>query len=240
MTSRNFFRCGDSIGLLHERFDVAAHGGERSAQLVRHIRDEIAAHAIDAAQIADIVKHEHRAAAARPSRAWPAPGKSVDFPRCRRYRAALQSAAGVRPSARHRAAGRRPAAARLRRSDAPRDCFRDSTCDARPRSRGASVPHRRRPARPRPCPTGWPPCGRDRFPFRSAAATTRSSRRSNVAAFRVRAARRPPIRSRRRPDLPRRRRGDTAAVPPWVTVRSACSRTAARSRVPFRETAASL
>ena len=52
-------------GFLQQRLHVAAHGGEGRAQLVRHVRDEIAAYAIDAPQIADVVKDEHGAAAAR-------------------------------------------------------------------------------------------------------------------------------------------------------------------------------
>ena len=83
-------------GLVHQRFDVAAHGGQRRAQLVRDIRHEIAPHAIDAAQIADVVQHEHGAAAVgargrglRAEDARPACGGHRD-------RAAPRSAGGVR------------------------------------------------------------------------------------------------------------------------------------------------
>ena len=48
--------------IVHQRFDVAAHRRQRRAQLVRHVRHEIAPHAIDPAQIADVVQHEHGAA----------------------------------------------------------------------------------------------------------------------------------------------------------------------------------
>ncbi len=70
-------------GLVHQRFDVAAHGRQRRAQLVRDIRHEIAPHAIHTPQIADVVQHEHGAAeigacrgGLRAKNAWPACGGS--------------------------------------------------------------------------------------------------------------------------------------------------------------------
>ena len=50
--------------LVGERFDVAANRGERRAQLVRDVGDEVAADLIGAPQVGDVVQHEHRAAAA--------------------------------------------------------------------------------------------------------------------------------------------------------------------------------
>ena len=56
---------------VEQRLDVAAHGGERRAQLVRDVGDEVAADAIGAAQVGDVVQDQHgpaRAAATRPAR----------------------------------------------------------------------------------------------------------------------------------------------------------------------------
>ena len=44
--------------LFHQRFDISADRGQRRAQLVRHVGDEIAPHAVDPPQIADVVEHE--------------------------------------------------------------------------------------------------------------------------------------------------------------------------------------
>ena len=49
---------------IEQRLDVAAHGGERRAQLVRDVGDEVAADAIGAAQIGDVVHDEHGAGGA--------------------------------------------------------------------------------------------------------------------------------------------------------------------------------
>ena len=167
ITSRNCRRCSGSTRLVHQRFDVAAHRGQRRAQLVRHVRHEIAAHAIGPAQIADVVQHEHGAAAVG------ARGRRLraENPRAARRRsprrAALRSAAAARLSARRRAGRRRRAGARPRRNGARADRSRDSACAARRRSPGAAARRRRRRARLRPCPTGWPPCARGRSRARS-------------------------------------------------------------------------
>ena len=50
---------------VEQRLDVAAHRGQRRAQLVRDVGDEVAADAIGAAQIGDVVQHD----APRPLRA---------------------------------------------------------------------------------------------------------------------------------------------------------------------------
>ena len=49
------------LALIEQRFDVAAHGGERRAQLVRDVGDEVAADAVGAAQLGDVVHDEHGA-----------------------------------------------------------------------------------------------------------------------------------------------------------------------------------
>ncbi len=53
---------------IEQRLDVAAHGGERRAQLVRDVGDEVAADAIGAAQVGDVVHDEHGAARRRRAR----------------------------------------------------------------------------------------------------------------------------------------------------------------------------
>ena len=110
-------------GLVHQRFDVAAHGRQRRAQLMRDIRHEIAPHAIHTPQIADVVQHEHGAAeigacrgGLRAKNAWPACGGS----RIERYfnrRAVLAFERGAR------AGRRRRAGARPRRSGVQSGCF---------------------------------------------------------------------------------------------------------------------
>ena len=45
---------------VEERLDVAADRGERRAQLVRDVGHEVAAHAIGAAQLGDVVQHDAR------------------------------------------------------------------------------------------------------------------------------------------------------------------------------------
>ena len=65
MTSRNLARSSGCDGLVAERLDVAADGGERRPQFVRHVGDEVAAHLVGATQVGDVVQDEHRAAAAR-------------------------------------------------------------------------------------------------------------------------------------------------------------------------------
>ena len=57
---------------LRQRFDVAADGGQRRAQLVRDVGDEVAPDLIGAPQVGDVVQHEDgavRAAAGRRRRA---------------------------------------------------------------------------------------------------------------------------------------------------------------------------
>ena len=44
-----------------QRLDVAADGGQRRAQLVRDVGDEVAADLIGAPQVGDVVQHEHGA-----------------------------------------------------------------------------------------------------------------------------------------------------------------------------------
>ena len=53
-----------SCRLVEQRLDVAANRGERRAQLVRHVGDEVAPDLIGPAQVGDVVQHEHSAAAA--------------------------------------------------------------------------------------------------------------------------------------------------------------------------------
>ena len=53
--------------LVEQRLDVSANRRQRRAQLVRHVGDEVAPDLIGAAQIGDVVQHEH-GAAARPGR----------------------------------------------------------------------------------------------------------------------------------------------------------------------------
>ena len=56
---------------VEQRLDVAADGGQRRAQLVRDVGDEVAADPIGAAQVGDVVQDEHGAAprpATRPAR----------------------------------------------------------------------------------------------------------------------------------------------------------------------------
>ena len=68
MMSRNLRVPSLLVGLVDERFGVALDGGERRAQLVRDVGDEVAADLIGAPQIGDVVQHEHRAAAGRDDR----------------------------------------------------------------------------------------------------------------------------------------------------------------------------
>ena len=56
---------GGLAGVVEQRFDVAANGGERRAQFVRDVGDEVAADAVGPAQVGDVVQHQHRAAAGR-------------------------------------------------------------------------------------------------------------------------------------------------------------------------------
>ena len=55
---------------VEQRLDVAAHGGQRRAQLVRDVGDEVAADPIGAPQLGDVVQHD----APRRSRARRATG----------------------------------------------------------------------------------------------------------------------------------------------------------------------
>ena len=63
MMSRNRSRVSSSSGVVDQRFGVALDRRQRRAQLVRDVGDEVAADLIGAAQIGDVVQHEHRAAA---------------------------------------------------------------------------------------------------------------------------------------------------------------------------------
>ena len=47
------------FALVEQRLDVSAHGRERRAQLVRDVGHEVAANPIGAAQVGDVVQHEH-------------------------------------------------------------------------------------------------------------------------------------------------------------------------------------
>ena len=53
------------VALLEQRLDVAANRGERRAQFVRDVADEVAAHLVGALQVGDVVQDQHDAA--RPS-----------------------------------------------------------------------------------------------------------------------------------------------------------------------------
>jgi hypothetical protein len=71
MMSRNL-PAGSLVGrVVHQRFGVALDGGERRPQLVRHIRDEVAPDLIGAAQVRDVVQHEHRPSSCRDDRRDP-------------------------------------------------------------------------------------------------------------------------------------------------------------------------
>ncbi len=63
MTPRNSqrgFRAG--IGIFDQRFDVALDGGERRAQLVADVGDELAAGFLRGLDAGDVVEHDERAA----------------------------------------------------------------------------------------------------------------------------------------------------------------------------------
>ena len=84
--------------IFHQRFDVSADRGQRRAQLVRDVRDEVAPHAIDPPQIADVVQHEHGAAAVGAGgRRLRAEDPRAAGRAAHRHRAAPRSAAAVRP-----------------------------------------------------------------------------------------------------------------------------------------------
>ena len=53
---------------LRQRFDVAANRGQRRAQLVRDVGDEVAADLIGAPQVGDVVQHEDDAVRDRAGR----------------------------------------------------------------------------------------------------------------------------------------------------------------------------
>ena len=56
------------VGLVEQGLGVALDGGERRAQLVRDVGDEVAADLIGALEVGDVVQHEDRAAAGRDDR----------------------------------------------------------------------------------------------------------------------------------------------------------------------------
>ena len=62
MISRKRRADGGVGAAVEQRLDVAAHRGERRPQLVRDVGDEVAADAIGAAQIGDVVQHDDGAA----------------------------------------------------------------------------------------------------------------------------------------------------------------------------------
>ena len=51
------------VGVVNQRFGVALDGGQRRAQFVRDVGDEVAADLIRVLQVGDVVQHKHRAAA---------------------------------------------------------------------------------------------------------------------------------------------------------------------------------
>src|SRR5690606_5713903 len=51
-----------AVGAVEQRLDVPTDGGERRAQLVRDVGDEVAPDAIRAPQVGDVVQHENGAA----------------------------------------------------------------------------------------------------------------------------------------------------------------------------------
>ena len=61
MMARNRWRSSASDVALRQRLDVAADRGQRRAQLVRDVGDEVAADLIGAPQVGDVVQHEHGA-----------------------------------------------------------------------------------------------------------------------------------------------------------------------------------
>ena len=65
MISRNRRSLLGAGVVLGQRFDVAADGRQRRAQLVRHVRDEVAADLIGAPQVGDVVQHEDHAVRGR-------------------------------------------------------------------------------------------------------------------------------------------------------------------------------
>ena len=75
------------VGLVDERFGVALDRGQRRAQLVRHVGDEIAADLIGAPQIGDVVQHQHGAAAGGDDRRDARDQRAADVARDRQLEA---------------------------------------------------------------------------------------------------------------------------------------------------------
>ena len=53
------------FALVEQRLDVAANGGQRRAQFVRDVGDEVAAHLVRPPEVGDVVQHQHGAVAGR-------------------------------------------------------------------------------------------------------------------------------------------------------------------------------
>ena len=71
MMARNRRRSSASAVAVRQRLDVAADRGQRRAQLVRDVGDEVAPDLVGPPQLGDVVQHEDDAVGA--VAAWPAP-----------------------------------------------------------------------------------------------------------------------------------------------------------------------
>ena len=85
-----------------KRLEVSAHGGQRRPQLVRDVRHEVAADLVRAAQIRDVVQHDHDADAPPPA--------SDGAARAVRIRARVARRRRARPARRAAARATRPRA----------------------------------------------------------------------------------------------------------------------------------
>ena len=85
------------FGLVDQRFGVALDRGQRRAQLVRDVGDEIAADLIRLAQVGDVVHHEHRAAAGRHDRRDAGDERARGVARHRQFQASVSCPASARP-----------------------------------------------------------------------------------------------------------------------------------------------
>ena len=61
MISRNFRARRPFGSAIEQGLDVSLDGGQRRPQFVRDVGDEVAADAIRAPEVGDVVQHEHRA-----------------------------------------------------------------------------------------------------------------------------------------------------------------------------------
>ena len=116
MISRNLRARRPFGAAVEQRLDVAAHRGQRRAQFVRDVGDEVAPHPIGAAQIGDVVQHDHRAGRAV-GRATGARAHRDDQAVLQRQLDALALAAARAPRS---PARRCPGGARSRGSAGPR------------------------------------------------------------------------------------------------------------------------